>query len=69
MRFLDHFKRHSAEPKVVSSYEAATPSQRRFGGGSQSFGHWASETSAAREHPSSGAIRAAHISKFWTRRR
>jgi len=49
MRFLAHFKRRSAEPKVVRSYEGATKAPRRFGGGSQSFGPWAAEASAARE--------------------
>lgn len=49
MRFFNHFKRRTAEPKVGRSYDAAAQTQRRFGGGSQSFGPWAAETSAARE--------------------
>lgn len=48
MGFLALFRRDTA-PKVKRSYEAATGSQRRFGGGVQSFGPWATETAAARE--------------------
>ncbi len=49
MGLLDIFKRRDDAPKAVRSYEAATGVQRRFGGGSQSFGPWAAEASAARE--------------------
>jgi hypothetical protein len=43
MGLLDIFKRRDDAPKAVRSYEAATGVQRRFGGGSQSFGPWAAD--------------------------
>lgn len=49
MRLVDTIKRRLPRLTGSRSYEAATGSARRFTGGTQTFGTWGAETSAARE--------------------
>jgi len=51
MSLLDRLFRRPSDAKAAAqrSYEAATPSGRRFNSGAASFGSWGSETAAARD--------------------